>query len=535
MLRISQLKLHYTHDEAALRKKIAKQLHIREDEIISYKIRRKSVDARKKEDILYIYTVEVEIRDEKVWLRRHPKEKNVDSVSEKVYKFKISGTEPMTSRPVIVGSGPAGLFCALMLACHGFRPIVLERGEAVEQRLKSVQHFWQSGALNTESNVQFGEGGAGTFSDGKLNTLVKDKYGRNTQVLKIFAEAGAGEEITYMNKPHIGTDVLVNVVRNIRQQIIDAGGEVRFCTKLTGIKTADGRVTGAVAGDEIIPTEVIVLAPGHSARDTFEMLYEQKIVMMPKPFAIGVRIEHPQAMINESQYGRTKDPRLPAADYKLTYHTSAGRSVYTFCMCPGGYVVNASSEAGRTVVNGMSYRSRDSANANSAVIVNVAPEDFDGTDALAGVRFQRRWEEACYAAAGRENKIPVQLYEDFKNNRCSKAYGNVRPVHCGDSVFADLNRCLPPFVCESLKEGIDAFGSKIRGFDRPDALLSGIETRTSSPLRIERDEHMESSIKGLYPCGEGAGYAGGITSAAMDGIKIAEAVAAKYRPIETGD
>lgn len=536
MLRISQLKLHYRHDEKALTKKAAKLLHLPESEIVSYKLIKKSIDARKKDDILFIYTLDVALKNEDAWLKKHKSEKNIIKVQEMPYVFPSGGSLPLKERPVIVGSGPAGLFCALMLARHGYRPLLIERGEAVEERLKTVEKFWRDGRLDTESNVQFGEGGAGTFSDGKLNTLVKDKTGRNKEVLRIFAEAGAGEEICYMNKPHIGTDILVNVVQNIRQEIIRLGGEVRFRTKLTDIKVCGGRLCAAIVnGNEEIKTDVLVLAPGHSARDTFKMLYERKLLMTPKAFAIGVRIEHPQAMINEAQYGTAHDDILPAADYKLTYQTEKGRSVYTFCMCPGGYVVNASSEEGGTVVNGMSYKKRDSENANSAVIVNVTPDDYGSESPLNGVFFQQKWEAACFKAAGERPLVPVQLFKDFKLKKVSRAYGGVKPVHRGESVFADLNECLPEFVSDSLKEGIEAFGHKIKGFNREDALLSGIETRTSSPLRIERTDSLESNIAGIYPCGEGAGYAGGITSAAMDGIKTAEAIAAKYRPFERAE
>lgn len=533
MLRISQLKLHYRHDQKALIKKVSKSLHLPESEIVSYKLIKKSIDARKKDDIMFIYTIDVAVKNENAWLKKHKNEKNIAKVSEKPYVFPACGGLSMSNRPVIVGSGPAGLFCALMLARHGYRPLLIERGDPVEKRLKTVEKFWRDGGLDTESNVQFGEGGAGTFSDGKLNTLVKDKTGRNKEVLRIFAGAGAGEEICYMNKPHIGTDILVTVVKNIRQEIIELGGEVRFRTKLTDIKVCGGRLCAAVVNDnEEIKTDVLVLALGHSARDTFKMLYERKLLMTPKAFAVGVRIEHPQAMINEAQYGMVHDDILGAADYKLTYQTKKGRSVYTFCMCPGGYVVNASSEEGKTVVNGMSYKRRDSENANSAVIVNVTPDDYGSENPLNGVYFQQKWESACFKAAGGRPLIPVQLFKDFKLKKVSCAYGGVKPVHRGESVFADLNECLPDFVSESLKEGIEAFGHKIKGFDRDDALLSGIETRTSSPLRIERTDSLESSIAGIYPCGEGAGYAGGITSAAMDGIKTAEAIASKYRPFD---
>lgn len=533
MLRVGQLKLNYRHDEAAFRRKLSKALHLPENEILEYHIVKKSVDARKKDDICFTYTVDAAVKNEAAWLKKHGREKSVTKAAEVLYTFPASGEERLHHRPVIAGSGPAGLFCALMLARRGYRPLLIERGEAVEARQASVQKFWKTGILNPESNVQFGEGGAGTFSDGKLNTLVKDKSGRNAQVLRIFAAAGAGEQICYVNKPHIGTDVLANVVKNIRNEIISLGGEVRFNTKLTGLHTDGGALCGiTVNGDERIDTGVLVLALGHSARDSFAMLKDSHLLMTPKAFAVGVRMEHPQAMINEAQYGRASDDILGAADYKLTYQSKNGRSVYTFCMCPGGYVVNASSEEGRTAVNGMSYSDRGSDNANSAVIVSVTPEDFEeeggSKDPLSGMYFQQRLEAACYEAAGGRPLIPVQLFGDFKAKRVSEGFGDVLPIHRGSDVFADLNTCLPKEICESLVEGIEAFGKKIKGFDREDALLSGIETRTSSPVRIERDDSLQSNISGIYPCGEGAGYAGGITSAAMDGIKVAEAIAKKY-------
>ena len=547
MLRISQLKLNYRHDTADFMKKLAKQLRLPENEILEYRIVKRSVDARKKDDICFIYTVDAAVKNEAAWLKKHRNEKSVTKAAEIAYTFPKPGEEVLNHRPVVAGSGPAGLFCALMLARHGYRPLLIERGESVEARKKTVGKFWETGILNTESNVQFGEGGAGTFSDGKLNTLVKDKYGRNTEVLRIFAQAGAGEEICYVNKPHIGTDVLADIVKNIRNEIISLGGEVRFNTKLTGLQIKDGSLHGIIVNDsETVETEVLVAALGHSARDSFKMLNENALVMTPKAFAVGVRIEHPQSMMNMAQYGSASDDILGAADYKLTYQASNGRSVYTFCMCPGGYVVNASSEEGKTAVNGMSYSKRDSDNANSAVIVSVTPEDFFNEGApeekpskdksvlnpLAGMYFQQRLEAACYAAAGNQPLIPVQLFEDFKNKQVSKAFKDVIPVHRGKDIFADLNTCLPDYICESLVEGIEAFGKKIKGFDRKDAILSGIETRTSSPIRIERDESFQSNILGIYPCGEGAGYAGGITSAAMDGIKVAEAIAKRYSSFE---
>ena len=457
----------------------------------------------------------------------------ISKAADVVYRFPKWGKETLFHPPVIVGSGPAGLFCGLMLARHGYRPVILERGSDVHTRSRKVNAFWEKGILDPQCNVQFGEGGAGTFSDGKLNTLVKDKYGRNRLVLEIFHEAGAPEEILYLNKPHLGTDVLINIVEHMRNEIISLGGKVYFDSQVTDIYIEDSHIKAVeINGSRQIPAQCLVLAIGHSARDTFSMLLDKQINMSAKAFAVGLRIEHPQSMIDQAQYGRGQDQWLKAADYKLTHTCVNGRSVYTFCMCPGGYVVNASSEPQSTAVNGMSYSGRGSANANSAVIVTVTPEDFKGEGPLSGVEFARKLEQAAYAQAkkaGGEGLVPVQQFGDFCDGIPSTEYGQVRPVHKGGCVLTDLSRCLPDFICESLKEGIHAFGEKIPGFDRQDALLSGVESRTSSPVRIERDESFESSLPGIYPCGEGAGYAGGITSAAMDGIKVAEAIARRYQ------
>jgi uncharacterized FAD-dependent dehydrogenase len=425
-----------------------------------------------------------------------------------------------------VGSGPAGLFCAYYLAKYGFKPILLERGDSVEERTKKVETFWNTGLLDTESNVQFGAGGAGTYSDGKLNTAIKDTSGRIHVVLKTFVEFGAPKDIIYNAKPHIGTDVLKTVVSNMIGKIEELGGQVRFRAKLTDIRIKDGRMTAAVlASGEEIPCKDLVLAIGHSARDTFEMLLNRNILMEPKDFAVGVRIEHPQEMINKDQYGDFSD-KMPAAPYKLTYTTVEGRGVYSFCMCPGGYVVNASSETGRLAVNGMSYRARDSKNANSALIVTVGKKDFGEDDALAGVRFQKSLEEAAFKSV--EGRIPQQLYGDFAAGKGSGEYGDFTSCTRGKTGFFDLNRILPTGISNSLKEAIPHFDRILPGFARKDAILSGVESRTSSPLRILRNEHKQSSISGLYPCGEGAGYAGGIVSAAVDGLKVMEEIIGRY-------
>lgn len=535
MIRINQLKLPVDHGKQDLEKKAAKLLKIPQDKIKKLTIRRQSIDARKKGELLYIYAVGVQIEGNEASAVKRAKSPNILTVQEKEYQFpgQEAGAERLTERPVIIGFGPAGLFCGLMLARAGFRPVILERGADVDTRTAQVRQFWEHGILNPESNVQFGEGGAGTFSDGKLNTLVKDVSGRNKEVLKILTQAGADESILYSSKPHVGTDVLSQVVRRLREEIISLGGEVRFLTKAADLVIRDGAVEAVKTehperGEEILPAKAVVLAVGHSARDTFETLFQKGISMEAKAFAVGLRIQHPQKQINLSQYGMENPGRLGAAPYKVTRQTGGGRGVYSFCMCPGGYVVNASSEPGRLAVNGMSNHAREGVNANSALIVTVTPEDFPEMTAMGGIAFQRHLEELAYRAG--DGRIPVQLYGDFREKQRSRQFGDVEPAFCGKTAFADLNQVLPEALCCSMKEGIEAFGGMIKGFNRYDAILAGVESRTSSPLRIGRGETMESSVKGLYPCGEGAGYAGGITSAAMDGIKTAEAIARRFKP-----
>ena len=529
MIRISQLKLPVEHSQEALLKKAAKTLRLAPEEIRELKIIKQSLDARKKPELYYSYTVDVKTEKEPAVVHK-AKSPDVSLAQEKIYRFPSPGPEAMKSRPLIIGTGPAGLFCGLMLARHGYCPVLLERGEDVDSRKEKVDGFWSSGRLDGRSNVQFGEGGAGTFSDGKLNTLVKDPAGRGRLVLELFCEFGADPEILYQNKPHIGTDVLSGIVKNMRHEIIRLGGEVRFGCQATDFLIEDGRVRGVVTENgETIEARTVILAVGHSARDTFEILFKRGVPMEQKAFAVGLRIQHPQKMINLSQYGREEAGSLGAASYKLTKQTKSGRGVYSFCMCPGGYVVNASSEPGRLAVNGMSYHDRSGINANSALIVTVTPEDFPDRTPLGGVEYQRRLEQLAFASAG--GAIPVQLYEDFKTGRISSGLGEIEPEMRGAWAFANLREVLPETLSQPLMEGIDGFGRIIRGFDRADALLAGIESRTSSPIRIWREADMESQVRGLYPCGEGAGYAGGIMSAAMDGVKVAEAVALKYRPI----
>ncbi len=435
---------------------------------------------------------------------------------------------------MVVGSGPAGLFCALILAEAGLKPIVIERGKPVDQRLKDVEDFFLlQKKLNTESNIQFGEGGAGTFSDGKINTGVKDKMHRIIKIVDTFIEMGAPEEIRYMSKPpHIGTDYLINVVKGIRNRIIELGGHVRFATKMTGLEYDSIGLSGVTlnheGNDERLETNNLVLALGHSARDTFEALVRQNVPMTQKAFAVGLRIEHPQNIISKSQYGDGyKHKSLPVADYKLTYRTCKGRGVYTFCMCPGGFVVNAASEEGRVVCNGMSNFKRDEVNANSAVLVNVHTDDFDSDDVLAGMEFQRKWESLAFdIGGGADYTLPIQRFGDYEKSVASTTLGKIKPNIKGHYKLSNLNDCLPEFVNEALLEGIHAFGRKIKGFNNGDAILTGVETRSSSPVRMDRDENYMSPIAGLYPCGEGgAGYAGGgIMSAALDGIKVAESI-----------
>ncbi|CUX50470.1 FAD dependent oxidoreductase [Clostridium sp. C105KSO13] len=537
MLRISQLNLHPGHSPEELTDKICKSLRIRRADLLNYEIQKQSIDARKKPDIFFSYTVDVKVKDERQVLRKsRGRAAKTDRIS---YQLPSSGTVPLVYRPIIVGSGPAGLFCGYLLAKSGYAPVILERGNPVEERLKDVEEFWKTGNLNLSSNVQFGEGGAGTFSDGKLNTLVKDKKGRSRFVLQTFVDHGAPADILYEQKPHIGTDILTDIVKNMRHSIRNMGGEFRFQSQMTDIKMknisrVDGKhdeiakCIGSVVLDsgEEIDTNVCVLALGHSARDTFQMLYARQIPMEAKSFAVGVRIEHPQSMITRSQYGKTTYSGLPAASYKLTAKLKNKRGAYTFCMCPGGYVVNASSEEKRLAVNGMSYHQRDGINANSAVVVTVTPEDYKSTGPLSGIEFQRMLEECAYKEG--KGRVPVQCFEDFRKNRPTVKLGNVVPQIKGDFTLANVRKIFPKELGDSLEEGILLMDDKIHGFAEADAVLSGVESRTSSPVKILRGPDFESTVSGLYPCGEGAGYAGGITSAAMDGIKTAEAIIKKY-------
>ena len=534
MIRISELKLPYDHDEAALLKKIRKKLNIKDDNAFEYTIAKRSLDARKKPELYYIYTVDVKTKDEKKILKKI-RDKDVREYVPVVYRYEADQVSATASakvseknRPVVVGAGPAGLFAALLLAEHGLEPLLIERGKSVDERTADVEAFWNTGLLNPGSNVQFGEGGAGTFSDGKLSTGVNDKSGRNAYVLNTFVKYGADTDILYDFKPHIGTDVLKAVVKNIRNDIIRMGGTVRFNTALTGLDIESGTegsrvLTGIrVNGDEYIPCKKLILAIGHSARDTFEMIRSAGLPMEQKNFACGFRVEHPQSLIDRLSYGDADMAYLSPASYKLTYNGK--RPVYSFCMCPGGYVVNASSGEAQTVVNGMSYRDRDSGVANSAIVVGVGPADFGSSDVLAGVRFQERLEKAVFDLGG--GAIARQLYGDYRENRTSTSYGSFEGAVKGRTVLSNLRGLFPEEMENEFMSAMSYFDGRLKGFAGDDVILSGVESRTSSPVRILRGEDFQSDVKGILPCGEGCGYAGGIVSAAIDGLKVAEEIMA---------
>lgn len=504
MIRLRQIDVRIDAEECEIIEKCANKLKIDKSQIKDLKIVKKSIDARDKRKIVYCYEIDVIVLNEEKILKKN-KSKDIFKTPSEEYVFHITGTNKMKHRPVIIGSGPSGLFTAYMLAKYGYRPLILERGEKIEDRVITVERFWKEGILHPESNVQFGEGGAGTFSDGKLNTLVKDKEFRNKKILELFVEAGAPEEILYLNKPHIGTDLLRTVVKNLRNKIIEMGGEIRFQTCLTNINIENLSVKSIeINNKEKMEVDVLVLAIGHSARDTFKMLSQNKIPMEPKPFAVGVRVQHNQKMINYAQYGDWKE-KLPPASYKLTFHSSSGRGVYSFCMCPGGYVVNSSSENKHLAINGMSNYKRDTKNANSAIVVTVKPEDFND-ELLGGLKFQEELEKRAYLAG--KGKIPVQLLGDFIQNQKSTKFKKIEPIFKGKYELANLQEILPEFMVQALKEAFPNFDKKIKGFADKDSILAAIETRTSSPVRIIRNDSGESQIKGLYPTGEGAGYAG---------------------------
>ncbi|MCI8347422.1 MAG: NAD(P)-binding protein [Bacilli bacterium] len=524
MIRIRQVKvLVNRNSEEELKKKTASKLKIRPGRIEKISINKRSIDARDKNNVLYVYEVDISIKNENQVLKKRFS-KDIFKSPREAYQLPKCGTEKLKTRPIIVGSGPAGLFCTYLLAEEGYFPLLIERGEKIEDRVKTVNTFFEQGILNQESNVQFGEGGAGTFSDGKLNTLVKDSFFRKKKVLEIFVEHGAPKEILYDNHPHIGTDILRKVIVNIRNKIIKMGGEIRYQNCLTNLVIENNRIKEIEINHKYkLPCEILVLAIGHSARDTFQMLHQKGLNMTSKPFAVGIRIQHPQKMIDTVQYGSSSC--LEKASYKLVCQSSHNRGVYTFCMCPGGYVVNASSEENRLVVNGMSNYKRDSINANSAIVVTVSERDF-GPHPLDGISYQQKLEEKAYKLGN--GMIPIQLYQDYKKNQITRGLGSIKPVFKGRYSYANLNELFPKEISDSIKEAIESFACKIDNFNRGDAILAAVESRTSSPIRIVRDKNLNTNVKGIYPCGEGSGYAGGITTSAMDGIKVVEQIVKIY-------
>ena len=531
MLRLTDIQLPLDHAEAELSTAIIKRLQISATDLLSFTIFKRSYDARKKSAIVLIYAVDVKVRDEASVLHRAKDiqgQSKLGPTPDMAYKFVTRAKQDLESRPLVIGFGPCGLFAALVLAQMGFIPIVLERGKAVRERTKDTWGLWRKRVLKPESNVQFGEGGAGTFSDGKLYSQVKDPLHYGRKVLTEFVESGAPEEILYVNKPHIGTFRLVKMIEQMREKIVALGGEIRFEQKVTDIEIVDQAIRSVTVNNtEKISSQHVVLAIGHSARDTFSLVYEKGVYVEAKPFSIGFRIEHPQSIIDKARFGANAGNKiLGAADYKLVHHASNGRSVYSFCMCPGGTVVAATSEEGRVVTNGMSQYSRNERNANSAIVVGISPEDYPGHP-LAGIDFQRQLESLAFTLGGSNYNAPGQLIGDFLANRASTELGEVVPSYKPGIQLCNLADALPAFAIEAIREAIPQFDRQIKGFSLSDGILTGIETRTSSPIRIKRkDDTLESiNTQGLYPAGEGAGYAGGILSAAIDGIRVAEAVA----------
>ena len=518
MINIKQLKLNVIDNNIDnLYKLICKKLNIKKEDISKLNIIRESIDARR--DVYMVYEVDILVNNEESILKRNIKDVSV--APSRNYEFNGNGTNSLINRPIIIGSGPAGLFCAYNLCLIGFKPLIIERGKKIEERIIDVNNFWETNKLNLNSNVSFGEGGAGTFSDGKLNTLVKDINNRGRMVMETFISCGAPSDIIYKHNPHIGTDLLREVIINLRNKIISLGGEFRYNTTLTNLVISNNCVNGIIVNNnEEIKTNCLVLAIGHSARDTFYMLNDSGLLMESKPFAVGLRVQHPQELINNNQYGKYSK-YLDNASYKLTYKASNNRGVYSFCMCPGGYVVNASTEENRLCINGMSNHKRDSGIANSAIIVTIDKNDY-GNNLFSGLEYQRMLEEKTYSLGS--GFIPTQLLGDYLNNKESNKLGSINPRFKGNYSFANLNKLFSESINKSLHESFIYFDKKIKGFNNYDAVLSGIEARTSSPIRIIRNDNLMSNIKGIYPCGEGAGYAGGITSASIDGIKVSEAI-----------
>jgi uncharacterized FAD-dependent dehydrogenase len=527
MIRLTEVKLPLDHPDSALRAAILKRLGVAADALAGYTVFRRAVDARKPV-IAFTYTIDVEVKNEAAVLQRLSGDRHVSRAPDTSYRFPARAPAGPESRPVVIGTGPCGLFAGLLLAQMGFRPIILERGKIVRERTRDTWGLWRKSVLDPESNVQFGEGGAGTFSDGKLHSQVKDPRYLGRKVLAEFVAAGAPPEILYSAKPHIGTFRLVTMVEKLRETIQSLGGEIRFQARVVDLDVAGGAVRGVVLADgSRIAADHVVLAVGHSARDTFQMLYDRGVYLEPKPFSIGFRIEHPQSLVDRARWGRhAGHPLLGAADYKLVHHAANGRSVYSFCMCPGGTVVAATSEPGRVVTNGMSQYSRNERNANSGIVVGITPADYPG-HALAGVDFQREWEARAYEAGGANYSAPAQRVGDFLARRSSSGVGAVIPSYTPGVRWTDLSSCAPDYAVEAIREALPAFEKQIRGYAMDDAVLTAVETRTSSPVSIKRGKDYQSvNTRGLYPAGEGAGYAGGILSAAIDGIEVAEAVAA---------
>ncbi|MEL7053009.1 MAG: NAD(P)/FAD-dependent oxidoreductase, partial [Cyanobacteria bacterium J06588_5] len=532
MLRLKEVKLPLNHTEADLKAAVLQKLKISEHELTSYSVFKRSYDARKKNAISLVYALDIETPKQKQLLKQFKKNNRVSSTPNMDYRYVAKAPEGLSTRPIVIGVGPCGMFSALLLAQMGFKPIVLERGKAVHERSQDTFGFWSKRKFNPESNAQFGEGGAGTFSDGKLYSRIKDNDHHGRKVLRELVNAGAVPEILYISKPHIGTYRLVKIVENIRNQIIALGGEIRFESRVETIEIDTQGKARTVRGvtlesGEFIASDRVVLSVGHSARDTFEMLHQQGVYIEPKPFSVGFRVEHPQPLIDERRYGENAGhPILGAADYKLVHHCSNGRSVYSFCMCPGGQVVAATSEVGRVVTNGMSQYERSGRNANSGIVVGITPEQDYPDDPLGGIKLQRQLESKAFELGGKTYEAPGQLVGDFLAGVPSTEFGRVKPTYRPGVHLCDLGESLPGYAIAAIREAIPAFDKKIKGFAMPDAVLTGVETRTSSPIRIKRDEQFQSlNTRGLYPAGEGAGYAGGILSAAVDGIKVAEAVA----------